>query len=33
MTAAGIILLFIAGLAIFDLQIPNGNLAVVPPSC
>ena len=30
MTAAGIILLFIAGLAIFDLRIPNGNLAIVP---
>jgi len=30
MTAAGIVLLFIAGLTIFDLRIPNGNLAVVP---
>jgi ABC-2 type transport system permease protein len=30
MTAAGIILLFIAGLTIFDLRIPNGNLAIVP---
>src|SRR5690606_33405851 len=30
MTAAGISLLFIAGLAIFDLRIPNGNLAIVP---
>jgi ABC-2 type transport system permease protein len=30
MTAAGIILLFIAGLAIFDLRIPSGNLAIVP---
>jgi ABC-2 type transport system permease protein len=30
MTAAGISLLFIAGLAIFDLRIPNGNLALVP---
>ena len=30
MTAAGIILLIIAGLAIFDLRIPNGNLAIVP---
>ena len=30
MTAAGITLLFIAGLAIFNLRIPNGNLAVIP---
>jgi ABC-2 type transport system permease protein len=30
MTAAGIILLFIAGLVIFDLRIPDGNLAIVP---
>lgn len=30
MTAAGIILLFIAGLAIFNLRIPTGHLAVVP---
>lgn len=30
MTGAGIILLFITGLAIFDLRIPNGNLAIVP---
>jgi ABC-2 type transport system permease protein len=30
MTAAGISLLFIAGLAIFDLRIPNGNLDIIP---
>lgn len=30
MTAAGIVLLFIAGRAIFDLRIPNGTLAIVP---
>lgn len=30
MTAAGIILLFIAGVAIFDLRIPNGDLAIFP---
>jgi ABC-2 type transport system permease protein len=30
MTAMGIILLFIAGRAIFDLRIPNGNVSVVP---
>ncbi|UYN89491.1 MAG: ABC transporter permease [Anaerolineales bacterium] len=30
MTAAGILFLFIAGLAIFDLRIPSGNLAIVP---
>lgn len=30
MTAVGISLLFIAGLAIFDLRIPNGNLTIVP---
>jgi ABC-2 type transport system permease protein len=30
MTAAGIILLFIAGLILFDLRIPDGNLAIVP---
>lgn len=30
MTAAGIILLILAGLVIFDLRIPDGNLAVVP---
>ena len=30
MTAAGIVLLFIAGLAIFDLRIPNGNWSIVP---
>ena len=30
MTAAGIVLLFIAGLLIFDLRIPNGNVTVIP---
>lgn len=30
MTAAGIILLVIAGRAIFDLRIPSGNLAIIP---
>ncbi len=30
MTAAGIILLVVAGRAIFDLRVPNGNLAIVP---
>ncbi len=30
MTAAGIILLIIAGLAIFDLRIPNSNLTIIP---
>ncbi len=30
MTAAGIILLFIAARLIFDLRIPRGNLAIVP---
>ena len=30
MTAAGILLLIVAGLAIFDLRIPDGNLAIVP---
>jgi ABC-2 type transport system permease protein len=30
MAAAGIILLFIAGLVFFDLRIPNGNLTVIP---
>lgn len=29
-TAAGIILLIIAGRVIFDLRIPNGNLAIIP---
>ncbi len=30
MTAAGIILLFVAGRAIFDLRVPNGNVSVIP---
>lgn len=29
-TAAGVILLLIAGLAVFDLRIPSGSIAIVP---
>ncbi len=30
MTAAAIVLLFITGLAVFDLRIPTGDLAIIP---
>ena len=30
MAAAGIVLLFIAGLILFDLRIPQGNMMIIP---